>query len=127
MRRIIIVDGGSTDQTKEIALACDNVDFHVKPDMNLGQATQFGFSMAQTEWVAVIDSDIVLRKGWFNDMKKYIDNTDAIEGGRIDHYLFNVQIDSTAANYGRFGQTLLKREPVLNIACTVRRRRNNKI
>jgi glycosyltransferase involved in cell wall biosynthesis len=113
--RIIMVDGGSTDQTKEIALACDNVDFHLKPDLNLGQATQFGFSMAQTEWVAVIDSDIVLRKGWFNDMKKYMDNTDAIEGGRIDHYSFNVQIDSTAANYGRFGQTLLKREPVLNM------------
>ncbi|MGC1928359.1 MAG: glycosyltransferase family 2 protein [Candidatus Nitrosopolaris sp.] len=115
VRRTIIVDAGSTDQTKEIASTYDNVDFHVKPDLNLGQATQFGFSTAQTEWVAVIDSDIVLRKGWFNDMKKHMDDTDAVEGCRIDHYSFNVQIDTTVSNYGRFGQTLLKREPVLDM------------
>ncbi|MFZ0513880.1 MAG: glycosyltransferase, partial [Candidatus Nitrosopolaris sp.] len=59
-----------------------------KPDLNLGQATQFGFSKAQTEWVAVIDSDIVLQKRWFNDMKKYMEDTDAVEGCRIDHYLY---------------------------------------
>ncbi|MFZ0514698.1 MAG: glycosyltransferase [Candidatus Nitrosopolaris sp.] len=98
-----------------LALTYDNVDFHVKPDLNLGQATQLGFSKAQTEWVAVIDSDIVLRKGWFNDMKKYMDDTDAVEGCRIDHYSFNVQIDTTASNNGRFGQTLLKREQVLHM------------
>jgi glycosyltransferase involved in cell wall biosynthesis len=46
------------------SISSDNVDFRVKPDLNLGQATQFGFSKAQTKWVAVIDSDIVLRKDW---------------------------------------------------------------
>jgi glycosyltransferase involved in cell wall biosynthesis len=115
VRRIIIVDAGSTDRTKEIALSCDKVDFHVNPHLSLGQATQFGFSKAQTEWVAVIDSDIVLRKGWFNDMKKHMDDTDAVEGCRIDHYSFNVQIDTSVSNDGRFGQTLLKREPVLHM------------
>jgi glycosyltransferase involved in cell wall biosynthesis len=64
VRRIIVVDAGSTDQTKEIKLSYQNVDFHMKPDLNLGQATKFGFSKAETEWVAVIDSDIVLRKDW---------------------------------------------------------------
>ena len=46
-------------------------------------------AQAQTEWVAVIDSDILLRKGWFNEMKKYMDDNDAVEGCRIDHYSFN--------------------------------------
>jgi hypothetical protein len=96
------------------ALSFDNVDFHVKPDLNLGQATQFWFCKAQTESVAVIDSDIVLKKGWFDDMKKHMDDN-AMEGCRIDHYSFNVQKDTTASNYGRFGQTLLKRKPVLNM------------
>ncbi len=113
--RIIIIDSGSTDQTKKIALSFNNVDFYAKPDLNLGQATQFGFSKAQTEWIAVIDSDIVLQKGWFDDMKKHMDDNYAVEGCRIDHYSFNVQKDTTASNYGRFGQTLLKREPVLNM------------
>jgi len=115
VRRIIIVDAGSTDQTKEIVSTYDNIEFHVRPDLNLGQATQFGFSKAQTEWVAVIDSDIVLRKGWFNDMKEYMDDADAVEGSTIDHYSFNVQIDTTAFTYGRFGHIMLKREPVLSM------------
>jgi glycosyltransferase involved in cell wall biosynthesis len=120
VRRIIIVDAGSADRTNEIASSYGNVDFYVKPDLNLGQATQFGFSKAQTEWVAVIDSDIILRKGCFDDMKKYMDDNDAVEGCRIDHYSFDgclltVQIDTTKSNYGRFGQTLLKREPVLHM------------
>lgn len=120
VRRIIIVNAGSIDRTNAITSSHDNVDFHVKPDLNLGQATKFGFSKAQTEWVAVIDSDIILRKGWFDDMKKYMNDNDAVEGCRIDHYSFNgclltVQIDTTASNYGRFGQTLLKRQPVLHM------------
>lgn len=115
VRRIIIVDAGSTDQTKEIALSYENVEFHMRPDLNLGQATHFGFSKAQTEWVAVIDSDIILRKGWFNGMKKYMEDTDAVEGSRIDHYSFDVQKDARAYNGGGFGQTLLKREPVLQM------------
>jgi glycosyltransferase involved in cell wall biosynthesis len=120
VRRIIMVDAGSTDQTNVIASSYGNVDFHVKPDLNLGQATQFGFCKAQTEWVAVIDSDIILRKGWFDDMKKYMDDNDAVEGCRIDHYSFDrcrltIHIDTTKSNYGTFGQTLLKREPILHM------------
>ena len=44
---------------------------------------------------------------------------DAVEGCRIDHYSFNVQIDTTKSRYGRFGQTLLKRQPVLNMRLDV--------
>jgi len=36
--------------------------------------------MAQTEWVAIIDSDVVLRKGWFENIKKYMQEADAVEG-----------------------------------------------
>lgn len=42
------------------------------------------------------------RKGWFNGVKKYMEDTDAVEGCRIK-------------NGGCFGQTLLKREPVLQM------------
>ncbi|MFY9794724.1 MAG: hypothetical protein WAK17_26640 [Candidatus Nitrosopolaris sp.] len=46
--RIIIVDSGSINQTKEIALAYDKADYHVRPDLNLGQATQFGLLFVYT-------------------------------------------------------------------------------
>jgi glycosyltransferase involved in cell wall biosynthesis len=109
VRRIIVIDNGSTDKTIEIASSFEKVDIYVKPDLNLGQATKYGFSIAETEWVAVIDSDIVLRKGWYENMRTYMDLSDAVGGCRIDHYGFDVPVDAM------FGQTLLKREPVLNL------------
>jgi glycosyltransferase involved in cell wall biosynthesis len=115
VRRIIIVDNGSTDKTIEIASSFEKVDIYKKPDLNLGQATKYGFSIAETEWVAVIDSDIVLRKGWYENMRGYMDRSDAVEGSRIDHYRFDIPTDSTKSHFGRFGQTLLRREPVLNL------------
>jgi glycosyltransferase involved in cell wall biosynthesis len=117
VRHIIIVDAGSTDKTLEIASSFDKVDVYVKPDLNLGQATKYAFTKAQTEWVAVVDSDIILRKGWFENMKRYMKDCYAVEGSRIDHYRFNLEYAPQLKNsrYGVFGQTLLKREPVLSM------------
>jgi glycosyltransferase involved in cell wall biosynthesis len=115
LRRILVVDSGSTDRTIEIASAFDKVDIYTEPALNLGQSTKFGFLKAQSEWVVIIDSDMILRKGWFENMKRYMDKFDAIEGGKIDHYRIDVPIDATKSRSGRFGQTLLRREPVLDI------------
>jgi glycosyltransferase involved in cell wall biosynthesis len=114
IRRLIIVDGGSTDRTNEIASSFDKVQFYSCPDMNLGQATKYGLSLAQTEWVAIIDSDVILRKGWFENLKKYMQEADAIEGRRIDHYYFTVKRE-TISSIGWLGHTLIKKEPVLNM------------
>jgi glycosyltransferase involved in cell wall biosynthesis len=113
--RLIIVDAGSTDRTLNIASTFEKVDIHVKPDLNLGQATKYGFSKAKTEWVAVIDSDIVLGKGWFADIKRYMKEADAVEGCRVEHLRFEIHSECKKLRYGVFGQTLLRREPVLNM------------
>lgn len=115
VRKIIIVDAGSTDRTLEIASSFDKVEIYVKPEFNLGQATKFGFSKSITKWVAVIDSDIILREGWFKEMREHMDGADAVEGCRIDHYRFDMPVECGKLRYGVFGQTLVKREPVLNI------------
>jgi glycosyltransferase involved in cell wall biosynthesis len=114
VRRVIIVDAGSTDRTLEITSSFENVDIYVKPELNIGQATKYGFTIAKTEWIVCIDSDIVLRKGWFDGMKQYMNNADAVEGGRIDHYNFNVKLDTSKIWHGRISQTILKRKPVLD-------------
>jgi glycosyltransferase involved in cell wall biosynthesis len=113
--KIVVVDGGSTDKTLDIASTFKRAVIYVKPDLNLGQATKYGFLKADTEWVAIIDSDIVLVKGWFEDMKKHMKNSDAVEGCRIDHYRFDIKVDCTKLSYARFGQTILKRQPVLDL------------
>jgi glycosyltransferase involved in cell wall biosynthesis len=114
VRRIIVVDNGSTDKTIEIASSFDKVDLYIEPTLNLGQLAKYGFLKAQTEWVVIIDSDMILRKGWYENMRRYMEKSDAVEGGRIDHYRFDVPIDATT-RFGRFGQTLLRREPLLHV------------
>ena len=109
VRKVIIVDGGSTDDTIGIAAQYPDVEVYSKPDLNLGQATKFGFNAAKTDWVAVIDSDMVLQKGWFEEMSKYMGQADAIEGSRIEYYRLRRVQNLTKLRYGVFGQTLLKR------------------
>jgi glycosyltransferase involved in cell wall biosynthesis len=109
VRKVIIVDGGSTDDTIKIASQYRDVEVYVKPELNLGQATQFAFNVAKADWVAVIDSDMILKKGWFEEMSKHMDKADAIEGCRIEYYRLKRQQNLTKVRYGVFGQTLLKR------------------
>ena len=115
LNRLIIVDGGSTDRTLEIASDFSNVAIYVKPELNLGQATQFGFSKATTEWVAIIDSDLILKTGWFRDMEKNMKQVDAVEGCETIHYKFDVQVACTKLRYGRFSNIILKKAPVLGM------------
>jgi glycosyltransferase involved in cell wall biosynthesis len=113
--RIIIVDAGSTDKTLEIASSFDKVDLYIEPDLNIGQATKLGFSKAKSEWVAVIDSDIILREGWFVDMKSHMDKVEGVEGCRVDHYRFEIRPECKKMNFSILGQALVKREPITNM------------
>lgn len=108
VRRIILVDNGSTDKTIEIASSFEKVDIHLKPDLNLGQLTQYAFSIAETEWVAIIDSDMVIRKGWYENMNSHTHLYDAVEGFRIDHYKFDIPNDTS-------GPLLIRRQPVVDL------------
>jgi glycosyltransferase involved in cell wall biosynthesis len=115
VRKVIIVDGGSNDDTLKIASDYKETEIYIKPELNIGQATQFGFKMAKTDWVAVIDSDIVLSKGWFEEMSKYMDRSDAVEGCRIEYYRLRRTQNLTKVRYGVFGQTLMKRKYLQNL------------
>jgi glycosyltransferase involved in cell wall biosynthesis len=115
VRKVIIVDGGSTDDTIKIASQYENVEIYHKPELNLGQATQFGFRVAETEWIAVIDSDIILKNGWYSQMSEYMNESDAVEGSRIDYYRVKWVQDLTKVKYGVFGQTLIRRKHLENL------------
>jgi glycosyltransferase involved in cell wall biosynthesis len=115
VRKVIIVDGGSTDDTLKIASQYENVEIYNKSELNLGQATQFGFRVAKTEWIAVIDSDIILKNGWYSQMSEYMNGSDAVEGSRIDYYRIKWFQDLTKVKYGIFGQTLIRRKHLQNL------------
>jgi glycosyltransferase involved in cell wall biosynthesis len=80
--RTIIVDRYSTDRTKEIArdFDCTIID----DGISLGSARMRGVEKSDRPWIAYIDSDILIRKGWHDDMTSHIDRrTGAIQGRTI--------------------------------------------
>lgn len=64
---IIVVNNGSTDRTKEIALATDATVIDV-PERNRSRARNVGWRQARHNLIAFIDSDVHLDAGWLKAM-----------------------------------------------------------
>ncbi|NGY75641.1 glycosyltransferase family 2 protein [Bacillus megaterium] len=80
---IIIVDTGSTDKTKEIALKYVKEVFNFKWNNNFGEARNFAQSKAQGEWVLILDADEYVDsnnlKSTLEELKNNENNVDAYE------------------------------------------------
>jgi hypothetical protein len=62
-----------------------------------------------------VDSDMILRNGWFNVMQKHMSEADVLEGCEINHYKIEIPTKCNQLKYGRFGQILLKKDLLKNI------------
>ena len=132
---IIIINDGSTDNTKKIISNIPGVKI-VNHDKNLGLpfARNSGINHSNADYMIFIDSDIVISNNWIDSMYKSIHNSKNIVGingvigsypnkklSDLDNYLFgkfrgvkNVNIN-TPLNYKFFvfSNTIIKRN-VLN-------------
>lgn len=88
VNRLIVVDGGSTDGTLDLVNGFPRLELHYRPDLSLGQSRAFGFSLARTEYLLQIDSDVVLRCGWGQIAVEFLGKGDVVEFGTEDHYSF---------------------------------------
>ena len=89
VNRLIILDGGSNDKTVEIADKYPRTEIHVRPDIRTtGKGLEFLFSCAKTPWIAMIDADMELAEGWYDEMSGYKSEYDYFESKRIMHYEF---------------------------------------
>ena len=85
--RLIVVDGGSTDETLEIIAGhkdkLNSVIFF--DEGNRATARQVGFGQVVTEFFAFIDSDVVLPNEWFSQILPYFDDPEvgAVWGAAI--------------------------------------------
>jgi glycosyltransferase involved in cell wall biosynthesis len=61
---IIVVDNGSSDSTRQIALAIAGAKVIDEPERGLVQARRAGCLAAGGEYIANIDADTVLAEGW---------------------------------------------------------------
>jgi glycosyltransferase involved in cell wall biosynthesis len=72
-RDLIVIYGTSNDETKEIAEKYTNKVFW-DGDRGLGAARNLGIRKACSGLVAMIDSDIVLTKGWYESLIKHFED-----------------------------------------------------
>ncbi len=88
VKRLIVVDGSSTDNTLKIMNEMNEKYGNVKIITENGtraKARERGIREVETEWFLFADSDIILSKDWFTKAEKCItDNVGAVWGLNID-------------------------------------------
>ena len=88
VRRLIVVDGASTDNTLRIMDEFNREHGNIKIITENGsraKARETGIQQVETDWFMFADSDIILCRDWFRKAIKQIDsNVGAIWGLNID-------------------------------------------
>ena len=86
---VIVVDGGSTDRTVEIALEFPTVRVVESPNSSLTRDRQKGIDAATNQFVAMVDADHRLRpddlQSLLEDMQEF--NFDIVQSGLVSHAL----------------------------------------
>lgn len=83
VRKLFICDGDSKDKTLNILQKFPRVEIHIKPEFKTtGKALEFLISLMETDWIALIDSDIELSEGWYDKMSENKSKYDALENSR---------------------------------------------
>jgi rSAM/selenodomain-associated transferase 2 len=75
VREVIIVDGGSTDHTLQIADAAGATIIYAPPGRGVQLAT--GAAVAKGAWLLFLHADTVLEPGWVREAAQFMDRVDA--------------------------------------------------
>lgn len=76
---IIIVDTGSTDNTKQIATKYTDKFYEIKWENDFSKARNYAASKASGEWILVIDADEYVDRESFNEFKKQLSLNPPVE------------------------------------------------
>ena len=121
VRKLIVCDGGSNDNTLKIFKKFPRVEIFIKPEIRSGgKVVEFLISKVETDWFAFIDSDIFLEEGWYDNMKKYQNNYDVIENSKtVLAYHFFREFSEKMKKYSRPSHFchLVKKEATQNYHC----------
>jgi glycosyltransferase involved in cell wall biosynthesis len=92
VRRLIVVDNGSTDGTLEFLGRYPNVSVVDNRGGTRASSRQRGIEAVESEWFMFLDSDIVLCEGWYSKASGHITpKVGAVFGATIpmDRHVFN--------------------------------------
>lgn len=70
VRRLVVVDGGSTDGTLRIA-RCYGAEIVDDGGRGLGYARKLAAELCESEWLCFVDADVELSDGWHERMMRY--------------------------------------------------------
>ena len=88
---VIIVEDGSKKPCKDV---CDkyagilDLHYYYKDNSGPGQSRNYGAERAQGDWLIVLDSDVVLPKGYLRNVESGMRNEDAFGGPDASHPSF---------------------------------------
>lgn len=84
VNRLIVCDGGSKAKTTEILKNFPRVELHIRPDIKSGgKSLEFLFSQTKTEWFVLVDADIELSRGWYDEMHNHKSEYDVLENSKV--------------------------------------------
>lgn len=73
----LIIDGGSTDESREVAQRYPHADFTSEPDQGMSDAINKGFNRARGKWVMWLNADDRLKPGILAAVMKRLDEAQA--------------------------------------------------
>jgi glycosyltransferase involved in cell wall biosynthesis len=92
---IVVVDGGSTDETVEIAERHGAL-VHIEPGLGRGRSRAFAYQRAEEPFVAMVDADDELPEGWLESLLS------ELESGRYAALQSSLRVKD-AANFWECG------------------------
>jgi len=83
VRKLLVLDGGSKDDTLKILKKFPRVELQVRPDFKtMGKGLEYMLSLVKTEWFVFMDAHIELTDGWYDEMNKHETSYDVLENSR---------------------------------------------
>jgi glycosyltransferase involved in cell wall biosynthesis len=78
---VVVLDSGSTDGTREIALSFANVRFETRPFDDHSRQWNHGLDCVRTPWVLALDADYVLGTGFEQELSGLDDSAAGYQAG----------------------------------------------
>lgn len=78
IRRLLVIDGGSTDGTVELLMGYPRADIQIRKGMTTGKAFELLLGMVQTPWCVFIDVGKIPMMNWYEDMMLHGNDGDVL-------------------------------------------------
>lgn len=82
-KQIIVIDDGSTDNTRELVENLENVEYHYQENQRQGAARNLGLSLARGKYISTLDSDDLWNENFLSESIR------CLEDHRLDFVFAN--------------------------------------